>query len=137
MATTVNNAFKEFMRDKVNLDQDKTKTARKSRDNLIDNIHSLGSNEDFFNLYNDIDIAFGSFARKTKIKPLDDIDILIGIKGDGSTYYDSGNEIIIYVNNDNSFQKSCCNENTNILNSTKVINKVSSPYSVMFTQFRQ
>ena len=37
MATTVNNAFEEFMRDKVNLDQEKTKTARKSRDNLIDN----------------------------------------------------------------------------------------------------
>ncbi len=51
MATTVNNAFKEFMRDKVNLDPDKTKTARKSRDNLIDNIHSLGSNEDFFSIY--------------------------------------------------------------------------------------
>jgi len=47
MATTVNNAFEEFIRDKVNLDSDKTKTARKSRDNLIDNIHSLGSNEDF------------------------------------------------------------------------------------------
>lgn len=123
MATTVNNAFKEFMRDKVNLDQEKTKTARKSRDNLIDNIHSLSSNEDFFNLYNDIDITFGSFARKTKIRPLDDIDIMIGLSGDGSTYYDSGNEVKIYVHNDNSPQKSYCNENTNILNSTKVINK--------------
>jgi hypothetical protein len=123
MATTVNNAFEEFIRDKVNLDSDKTKTARKSRDNLIDNIHSLGSNEDFFNLYHDIDIAFGSFARKTKIRPLDDIDIMIGIKGDGSTYDDFGNVIKIYVNDDNSPQKSCCNENTNVLNSTKVINK--------------
>lgn len=124
MATTVNNAFKEFMLDKVNLDQEKTKTARKSRDNLIDNIHSLNSNEDFFNLYNDIDINFGSFARKTKIRPLDDIDIMIGLSGDGSTYYDSGNEVKIYVHNDNSPQKSYCNENTNILNSTKVINKL-------------
>src|SRR5690554_7464577 len=107
MATTVNNAFKEFMRDKVNLDTDKTKTARKSRDNLIENIHSLGDDEDFFNLYNDIDIAFGSFARKTKIRPLDDIDIMIGIRGDGSTYYDSGNDVKIYVQNDDSAQKGC------------------------------
>ena len=38
MATTVNNAFSEFMKEKVNLDQVKTKTARSSRDNLIDNI---------------------------------------------------------------------------------------------------
>ena len=37
MATTVNNAFAEFMKEKVNLDQEKTKTARSSRDNLIDN----------------------------------------------------------------------------------------------------
>ena len=126
MATTVNNAFEEFMRDKVNLDQEKTKTARKSRDNLIDNIHSLNSNEDFFNLYNDIDIYFGSFGRRTKIRPLDDIDIMIGISGDGSTYYDSGNDVKIYVQNDDSAQKGCCNENTNVLNSTKVINKFIS-----------
>ena len=123
MATTVNNAFKEFMRDKVNLDHEKTKTARKSRDNLIDNIRSLGSQEEFFNLYNDIDIAFGSFARKTKIRPLDDIDIMIGLSADRSTYYDCGNDILIYVNNDNSPQKGSCNNNSNILNSTKVINR--------------
>ena len=36
MATTVNNAFAEFMKEKVNLDQEKTKIARSSRDNLID-----------------------------------------------------------------------------------------------------
>ena len=41
MATTVNGAFSEFMRETVNLDQEKTKTARSSRDNLIDNIKDL------------------------------------------------------------------------------------------------
>ncbi len=50
MAKTVDSAFEAFMRDKVNLDSEKTKTARKSRDNLINNINNLGSNEDFFNL---------------------------------------------------------------------------------------
>lgn len=35
MATTVNNAFNEFMKDIVNLDPNKTSTARSSRDNLI------------------------------------------------------------------------------------------------------
>lgn len=35
MATTVDNAFAEFMKDTVNLDPDVTSTARKSRDNLI------------------------------------------------------------------------------------------------------
>jgi hypothetical protein len=123
MAKTVDSAFAEFMRDKVNLDSKKTKTARKSRDNLINNINKLGSNEDFFNLYKDINISFGSFARRTKIRPLDDIDIMIGIKGDGSTYYETFSEIKIYVNDKDSSQNDCCNHNTNTLNSTKVINK--------------
>mgnify|MGYP000047752171 FL=1 len=38
MATTVNNAFAKFMKEKVNLDQEKTKIVRLSRDNLIFNI---------------------------------------------------------------------------------------------------
>lgn len=123
MVTTVNSAFEDFMKNKVNLDPERTKKARKSRDNLISNIHDLDSKNDFFNLYNDIDISFGSFARRTKIRPLDDIDIMIGIMGDKSTYYESSNEIKIYVHDENSPQNGCCNENTNILNSTKVINK--------------
>lgn len=47
MATTVNNAFVEFMKEKVNLDQEKTKTARSSRDNLIDNIKGFSGDTDF------------------------------------------------------------------------------------------
>lgn len=45
MATTVNNAFAEFMKEKVNLDQEKTKTARSSRDNLIDNIKGFNDED--------------------------------------------------------------------------------------------
>ena len=123
LATTVKNAFKEFMCDKVNLDQERTKIAKRSRDNLIEKINSLECNEDFFNLYTDIHISFGSFARKTKIRPLDDIDIMVGIRADGSTYYDYGSEVKVYIQNDDTFQKGCCNEDSNILNSTKVINK--------------
>ena len=41
MATTVNNAFAEFMKEKVNLDQEKTKIVRLSRDNLIELLNYL------------------------------------------------------------------------------------------------
>lgn len=126
MATTVNTAFSEFIRDKVNLDSEKTKTARCSRNNLIDNIHKLDENDDFFNLYNDVDIAFGSFARGTKIRPLDDIDIMIGISADGTTYSEYTDRIELLVNSEPSAQKQCCNSGTNELNSTKVINKFIS-----------
>lgn len=47
MATTVNNAFTEFMKEKVNLDQEKTKIARSSRDNLIDNIKGFSGDSNF------------------------------------------------------------------------------------------
>lgn len=38
MATTVNNAFKEFMKNVVNLDSEVVSEARRSRDNLLENI---------------------------------------------------------------------------------------------------
>lgn len=48
MATTVNTAFSEFLKDTVNLDSTDTKTARASRDNLLDNIKSFSGDDDFF-----------------------------------------------------------------------------------------
>jgi hypothetical protein len=131
VATTVNNAFSEFMKDKVNIDPVDTKKARTSRDNLIDNIHALGDKDNFFNLYTEKDIPFGSFARRTKIRPLDDIDIMICIKADGSTYYEYTDRIEITVNDDGYPQSTCCNTGTKILNSTKVINKFISHLSLL------
>ena len=77
MATTVNNAFSEFMKEKVNLDQEKTKTARSSRDNLIDNIKGFSGDTDFFVVYKDKILRFGSFERCTKIRPIDDIELML------------------------------------------------------------
>lgn len=131
MATTVNNAFSEFMRDKVNLDSEDTKKARTSRDNLIDNIHTLGDKDHFFNLYTEKDISFGSFARKTKIRPIDDIDIMICLSADGSTYYEYSDRVELTVNDDTSPQIAYCNPNTKTLNSTKVINKFISELSLL------
>lgn len=131
MATTVNGAFKEFMRDTVNLDTEDTKIARTSRDNLIDNIHDLGDKDHFFNLYTEKDICFGSFARRTKIRPLDDIDIMICIRADSSTYIEYSDKIEITVNDEESPQYTYCNDNSKILNSTKVINKFISELSLL------
>ena len=58
MATTVNSAFSEFMRDKVNLETSKTSTARTSRDNLISNINGFSGDEDFFNIYSDKNLKY-------------------------------------------------------------------------------
>ena len=75
------------MRDFVNLDSNRTTTARSSRNWLIDQINSIASKEeDFPILYSEKNIFFGSFARNTKIRELDDIDLMICLSADGATY---------------------------------------------------
>jgi hypothetical protein len=123
LATTVNMAFDEFMKDKVNLDPCKIKTARNSRDWLKDQIHKFSSHEGFPALYNDIDIYFGSFARRTKIREIDDIDIMIGLNAQGSTYIDTNGLVEITVNDNADDLLALCHDNTKKLNSRKVINK--------------
>ncbi len=77
MPTTVNTAFDAFLRDYVNLNPDETQKARGSRDWLLSQIDIFpNKNNSFPKLYSEKDIFFGSFARRTKKRILDDIDIL-------------------------------------------------------------
>ena len=104
MATTVNNAFAEFMKEKVNLDQEKNKIARSSRDNLIDNIKGFSGDSDFFVVYTDKILRFGSFERRTKIRPIDDIDLMLCLSGEGTrTYIQSGE--VFYINGSDADSK--------------------------------
>lgn len=125
MAKTLNGAFKEFMRDSVNLDSEKTRKARKDRDNLRERIQNLeGSVEGFPKLATNFDINFGSFARRTKKRPLDDVDMFFGLDADGCTYY--GNEtygVEIHINNPDSVLNNFKDAFSNTLNSRKLLNK--------------
>lgn len=132
MATTVIQAFKEFLRDVVNLDSDISDVARSSRDWLLSQIPNFKEkNNTFPKLYSDINIYFGSFARKTKIRELDDIDLMIGLSGQGSTYTTElfTGKIEINVPNDVNDLTNLCHDYTNKLNSRKVINKFISACS--------
>lgn len=124
MANTVNKAFEEFMKESVNLDSGVVSAARKSRDNLLDNISELSEEDGFFTLCSDFNEHFGSFARRTKCRELDDIDLMIGISGNGATYNgaDPWNNIRIYASSNDSAQKDCSRDD-GTLNSTKVLNK--------------
>ena len=131
MATTVNNAFSEFMKETVNLDPSQTSTARKSRDNLIDNINGFSEDPDFFRIYQDKNLKFGSFARRTKIRELDDIDLMLCIAGGGIRTYTEASECI-YIYGDNSDKSNnLLSEGTNYLNSTKVINRFISKLAAL------
>ena len=122
MASTVNAAFEEFLREYVRLDPDDTSTARASRDNLISNINRFSGDDDFFTLESEYHLKFGSFARRTKIRPLDDIDIMICISSDNRTCIECGD--IYYISGlDIDRTNRLLTDGTNYLNSTKVINR--------------
>jgi hypothetical protein len=126
MVKTVNSAFDEFLKSKVNLDQNKTIKARNSRNWLINQIHEFPNRDNNFpKFYSSNDINFGSFARKTQIRPLDDIDFMVCISAEGSSYDSSITNNIheIIVPEKAEKLKKLCNDGNNTLNSIKVVNK--------------
>lgn len=121
---SVNEAFNKFLENEVNIDPHKTTTARKSRDWLINRISKFPSEDiSFPKGYPEINIFFGSFARRTKIRELDDIDLMIGINGNGAHYIAHNDYVEIKVDDSSNNLNSLCFDGTNTLNSRKVINK--------------
>lgn len=126
MATTVNTAFSEFMKDYVNLDSSKTETARKSRENLKNNIHDLGDKAEFFNLASQNDLYFGSFSRKTKIRELDDIDMMIGLNGYKTEYRSNSWDNVKMSVTSSDCQFYYYRDSDGYISSTKIKNKFVS-----------
>lgn len=122
MARTVNQAFDEFLTNVVNLDSEKTRIARNSRENLIVNIRSFSGNDDFFVLYDEMTLNFGSFARRTKTRPLDDIDIMICLAAEGTRTYIELSETA-FINGSETDRKNGLLDINKHLNSTKVMNR--------------
>ncbi len=125
VAYTVNSAFKQF-HENIKLNKSDSERARSSRDNLFTNIDKFPNEDDMFPLlYRECHNKFGSFARKTKISPLDDIDLLVCLHARGSTYYEhSVDKVdIIVPESANSLREL---SDDNILNSIKVIEKFKS-----------
>jgi hypothetical protein len=122
MPTTLINAFNLFLKEVVNLDSDVTKTARASRNWLFERIGEMPSQHpNFPRLYQEVDIHYGSFARRTKIRELDDIDLIVGISALGSTYLQFPDRVELAVP-DGITLRNYCHDGTNLLNSRKVIN---------------
>ncbi len=127
MVRTVSEAFNIFLKDYVNLDPDETQLARSSRDWLLDQIRLFPSREITFpKLYSEKDISFGSFARRTKKRELDDIDIMIAFIAEGGYYQEYIDRIEIYVSDYAYKLKPLCYDNTHTLNSRRFINKLVS-----------
>lgn len=123
MATSVIGAFKEFLRDSVELDPDEVTTARASRNWLSGELGRLHERHSDFPLpYADQRIDYGSFARGTKIRPLDDIDQIHCLSATGATYIESGGTVGLLVP-ETSRLRNFCHEGSGLLNSRRLINK--------------
>jgi hypothetical protein len=122
MARTVSAAFHEFLREVVNLDREDTKRARCSRDWLRGQLHTFAREySDFPVAWADMDSDFGSFARRTKIRPLDDIDMIHCLKGLGGSYIDRGSHVAIHPAAGTRLA-AFCHADAESLSSTRVLN---------------
>ncbi|URC14825.1 hypothetical protein [Flavobacterium sp. B183] len=123
MAKTVDTAFSVFNIETVNLNSDRTTKANSSRDWLWGQLNTLDgkTNLDFPFKYEAKHIKYGSFARKTKIRELDDIDIMFCLISNGATYLKSGE--IYYIQTPNAGERLKKLSDDDILNSRKVVNK--------------
>lgn len=77
MPYLVSTAFNQFCSGKVDLESTQVKSARESRGFLEEQITAISRKHSDFPLLTGEYKPFGSFARSTKIRPLDDIDLLI------------------------------------------------------------
>jgi hypothetical protein len=128
MPTTVISAFAEFMEWTVNLAPTDTDTARASRRWLLEEqIEAFPDRHaDFPFLYGsngEFDLPFGSFARNTKIRPLDDIDQISCLHADGASYVAYSNDDVQIEVPASSRLHAYCHDETSTLNSRKIVNR--------------
>lgn len=121
MALNVNSAFNEFCDSSVNLLKNQVSQARKSRNWLIDNIKLLADKKLIPPVFGDMNIKFGSFARSAKIRPLDDIDLMLCYRGCGGVYniVEVNKTYTITFSSPVESFKGLCEDN--VLNSRKVV----------------
>ena len=125
MASNVNSAFNEFMKNYINLDPIQVSRARSSKAWLLDQISKFpNKHSDFPELYEEKHLGFGSFVRSTKKRPLDDIDHLVCMKAKGVWYTDNFGTVCMTVP-DNAYPfTGLKHSDSNYLNSIKVVNRL-------------
>lgn len=127
MPTNINTAFNKFLNETVNLASEDSAAARTDRDNLRSRIQRFQSDVvNFPTLYTDADINFGSFARKTKKRPLDDVDMFFCMNGRGAHYSEGVDGVIRVVVTDPNVSLYKFTNDDATLNSIKILNKFKS-----------
>lgn len=127
MSYSVNNAFITLMKEFVNLTADSSQEGKKSRKWLVEEqITKFPINDDKFPLMQtNYKMWFGSFSRRTKIRELDDIDMMIIMHAQGSSYYDYGSTVYLSPGENSRFLN-YLDESGQWINSRKIVNKFVS-----------
>ncbi|WP_340156500.1 hypothetical protein [uncultured Winogradskyella sp.] len=130
MATTVNSAFNEFNKETVNLLKDRTDKARASRNWLYTQLNGLDSKDDlnFPFKYESMHVNYGSFERRTKIRELDDVDLMFALTANGATYTKHSTNYY-QITTPNAGQRLKYLSDSDVLNSRRVVNKLKSSLS--------
>jgi hypothetical protein len=128
MPYTVPYSFNEYRSKMVDLDPEQVKIARKSRDYLKAQLEAIAKKAQNFPALYGGTVDFGSFARKTKVRELDDIDFLLLIStGKGSQSIPVGfsfNRYNITVPDHSCSTWMYTNDDNTTLNSRKVLAKI-------------
>lgn len=125
MPYSVSDCFVKFRKNVVDLESEQIKTARASRDFVLQNIEVLSQNRLLPRLYSGMSLNFGSFERKTKKQELDDIDMMVCFNGVGGSYQTLVENKLYRVLFDKSIPViSDCLEDDGTLNSRKMVNQL-------------
>jgi hypothetical protein len=115
-------ALARFQRDRVDLDPQQVKTARASRDFLVEQINALRLTKGF-PPYTGGHLPFGSFSRRTKIQPLDDVDTLFFINGGKTTENRRDDGVTVWLRiEDATAPLAAYRDDYAFVNSTRVLN---------------
>lgn len=127
MPYSVISSFSKYQTDTVDLDPDQVKRARVSRDWLVSQIRDR-SRTDLGQLQLRGEYKpFGSFARKTKVRPLDDIDLLLPLEDwDVVSYSLGGNRYYLVAEQFQTRAFIPLYDERNRINSTAILNKIKA-----------
>ena len=106
----------------MNLTQNDYENGRSSRNWLFNQISKFPErNADFPTLAPAYNLTFGSFGRKTKIRPLDDIDIMVGLNGFNGKYTTYSDYIKIDTDKMPDAKLRSFDDGNNNINSRKIL----------------
>lgn len=126
---SIYSSINTFAKNIVDLDPENLAKARRSRRWLVGKIEDFPTTDESFpKIYTaENDVQMGSFSRRTKIRPIDDIDFIVVFNAEGTTYSTSifDGKISMNVPESATRLKGLTNDDAT-LNSVKLLNKLKS-----------